>query len=169
MAGGVDDGLYTYDILAADGGPRVPDASDLGGLEIQDGEPPPHKGAERSADMDNVQTATLAGCARMAPICRLWVEWSGGDPAIAAVDSMGTLTPLTSGSAFSFDVSHGTGDLVISWTAGTLPPQARKPHAWLTDDPGFAYATYDVNSVQILTSDTANAPADLNFAVDIFG
>lgn len=169
MAGGVSDGVYTYDIPVEDGGPRVPDADDLGGLEIQNGDPPPHKGAERSADMDNVQTATLAGLTRMGSTCRLWVEWSGGSPLIANVDSMGTLTPLTDGSAFSFDVSHGTGNLVIEWTDGTLPPQNRKPRVWLTDDAGFAYASYGPGFVQILTSDTSNTAADLNFAVEVFG
>lgn len=168
MAGGVDDGIYTYDIPLADGGPRVPDAEDLGGTEIQDGDPPPHKGTQRSADMDNVQTPTLAGCARMAPTCRLWVEWSGGDPAIVAVDSMGTLTPLTSGSAFSF-TPNATGDLTIAWLAGTLPAQGRKPRAWLTDDAGFSFASYAPNEIRVITSDASDTPADLNFAVEIFG
>lgn len=166
MAGGVSDGIYTYDIPVGDGGPRVPSAEDLGGLDIQDGDPPPHKGAERSADMDNVQTATLAGTARMVPTCRLWVEWSGGSPLIANIDAMGT---LVDDSAFSFDVSHGTGNLVIEWTDGTLPPQNRKPRAQLTDDAGFAYASYGPGFVQVLTSDTSNTAADLNFVVDIFG
>jgi hypothetical protein len=168
MAGGVEDGLHTYDLALAEGGPRVPDADDLGGLEIRNGDPPPTKGAQRDGDMDNVQTATLAGLARMGPTCRLWVEWSGGTPAIVAVDSMGTLTPLTSGSAFEFTL-NGTGDLTIAWLNGTLPPQGRKPHAWLTDAAGFAYASYAPNEIQVLTSDASDTAADLNFAVEIFG
>jgi hypothetical protein len=168
MAGGVEDGIYTYDIPLADGGPRVPDVEDLGGTEIEDGDPPPHKGAQRSADMDNVQTPTLAGLCRMNPTCRLWIEFHGGNPTVIAVDSMGTLDPLTLGTAFSF-TPNATGDLTISWDNGTLPSQSRKPHVWLTDDAGFAYASYAPNEIEVFTFDATAAAADLNFAVDIFG
>jgi len=166
MAGGVSDGVYTYDIPLEDGGPRVPDANDLGGTEIQDGDPPPHKGAERSADMDNVQTATLAGLARMMPTCRLWIEWSGGTPSIVAIDSMGT---LVEDSMFTLDPTGGPGVLNVAWPEGTLPAQNRPPRGWPTHGTGFVYAAAGTNELDVTMRNASNSAANINFALEIFG
>lgn len=166
MAGGVEDGIYTYDIPEADGGARVPDVEDLGGVEIQDNYPPPTKGAQRGADMDNVQTATLAGLCRMMPTCRLWVEFPAGVATVVAVDSMGSNISV---SDFILDQGAGTGDLSIEWNTAILPPQNRPPRVWLTGDRGFAYATYAAGSIEVFTSDASPTAADLAFAVEIFG
>lgn len=169
MAGGAADGIYTYDIPLADGGPRVPDEDDLGGVQIQNGEPPPHKGAERDAAMDNVQTATLAGVARMTGTGHLSVEWDAGESeyVVAALRGMGTKVKA---SDFTFDNGGGVGDLVISWPAGTLPPLVGKPRVWTPDGPGYGWGTNGVNQVHLYLSEllTGN-PTDTNFEIDLFG
>ena len=163
MAGGAADGLYTYDIPLADGGPRVPDVEDLGGVDIVNGTPPPTKGADRDADMDNVQTQTLAGLCRMTPTCRVSVEYSG-NYAVVAVDAMGT---AVAAGAFSF-TPNGTGDVTMEWTAGTLPPQARKPRVYIPDAVGHGYAIAGVDEVRVYTRNESGTATNLAFIVEIF-
>lgn len=163
MAGGAADGLYTYDIPLADGGPRVPDVEDLGGVDIVNGTPPPAKGADRDADMDNVQTQTMAGLCRMTPTCRVSVEYSAGY-AVVAVDAMGT---AVAAGAFSF-TPNGTGDVTMEWTAGTLPPQARKPRVYIPDAVGHGYAIAGVDEVRVYTRNESGTATNLAFIVEIF-
>lgn len=163
MAGGAADGLYTYDIPLADGGPRVPDVEDLGGVDIVNGTPPPTKGADRDADMDNVQTQTMAGLCRMTPTCRVSVEYSAGY-AVVAVDAMGT---AVAAGAFSF-TPNGTGDVTMEWTAGTLPPQARKPRVYIPDAVGHGYAIAGVDEVRVYTRNESGTATNLAFIVEIF-
>ena len=163
MAGGAADGLYTYDIPLADGGPRVPDVEDLGGVDIVNGTPPPTKGADRDADMDNVQTQTLAGLCRMTPTCRVSVEYSGSY-AVVAVDAMGT---AVAAGAFSF-TPNGTGDVTMEWTACTLPPQTRKPRVYIPDAVGHGYAIAGVDEVRVYTRNESGTATNLAFIVEIF-
>lgn len=168
MAGGAADGLYTYDLSTADGGPRVPDVDDLGGVEIENGDPPPHKGAERDADMDNVQTQTLTGLCRMGPFCRLWVEWDGAAYVVAAVDAMGTAV-----TADDFELTPiGTGVVDIEWDddPNPLPPLERTPRVQLTGGFGSAYAvTLTATSFEVRIHNDAHPAAadDINFCVDL--
>jgi hypothetical protein len=165
MPGGAADGLYPYDLSADDGGPRVPDVDDLGGVEIQNGDPPPEKGAERDGDMDNVQTATMAGRERMGPMCRVHVEYTGGEHVIVAIDAMGNSVVAEN---FSF-TANGTGDVTMTWAEGTLPPQARKPRVTIVDAFGFGYATQGVDEATVFTADETGAAADLNFEIELRG
>lgn len=165
MPGGAADGLYTYDLTVDQGGPRVPDALDLGGVEIQNGDPPPQKGAERDGDMDNVQTATLAGRERMGPMCRVHVEYTGGAHVIVAIDAMGN---NVAASKFEF-TPNGTGDVTMAWEDGTLPPQGRKPRVTVVDAFGHGYATAGVNSARIYTAGATGTAANLNFEIELRG
>jgi len=164
--GGAQDGLYTYDLTVAQGGPRVPDEEDLGGVEIENGDPPPQKGAERDGDMDNVQTATLAGLVRTsAVLCRLHVEYSGGSYVVVALDAMGR---NVAASQFTPTV-NGVGDVTWSWAAGVLPPQTRKPRVTVQGAFGHGYATFAVDSLRVFLADAAGTPTDLDFEVEIRG
>ena len=169
MAGGAADGIYPYDIPLADGGPRVPDEDDLGGVQIKNGDPPPAKGAERDADMDNVQTYTLAGLVRTGPMFHLSVEWDAGESeyVVAGMRGMPTKVKTTD---FSFDNGGGTGDVIISWPDGTLPPLVGKPRIWCPDGPGYGWGTNGVNQVHLYLSEllTGN-PTDINFEIDLYG
>lgn len=162
MAGGAADGLYTYDIPLADGGPRVPDVGDLGGVDIVDGTPPPAKGADRDADMDNVQTQTMAGLCRMTAPCEVSVEYSAGY-VVVSVDSMGTAVEAGD---FEFTV-NGTGDVTMEWPDGTLPPQARKPKVTIPDAAGHGYGVAGVNEVRVRTRNDAGTATNLAFIVEI--
>jgi len=166
MAGGAADGIYTYDLPLVDGGPRVPDVNDLGGVQIKNGDPPPAKGAERDADMDNVQTETLAGVVRATPTCLLSVEFSAGEYVIARLVTMGTQVEAGD---FTLDNSGGTGDCVITWTAGTLPPLVGKPRVTIPDGPGFGWAAAGVNTAAVTLMELNQTPADIAFEIELFG
>jgi hypothetical protein len=168
MAGGALDGKYTYDLTIEDGGPRVPDEIDLGGVQMKNGDPPPQKGAEEDADMTIVQTYTLAGLVRMAGTCRLSVEFDAIEMkyVIARVASMGT---LVAADMFALDNSGGTGDVIISWNAGVLPPLVGKPRMTIPDGPGFGWASAGVNQVNVTLMLLNQTPADINFEIEFFG
>jgi hypothetical protein len=163
--GGAQDGLYTYDLTLEQGGPRVPDEDDLGGVEIENGDPPPQKGAARDGDMDNVQTATMAGRERMGPMCRVHVEYSAGEHVIVAIDAMGNNVAAT---AFGF-TPNGTGDVTMAWDEGTLPPQNRTPVVRVVDAFGHGYATAGVDSARIYTAGATGTAANLNFEIELRG
>lgn len=165
MAGGANDGLYTYDLALADGGPRVPDVNDLGGNQFEDGTPPPPKGKRPHAGMFKQTNETLAGLCRIAPRAILWVEWDSGDSewVVIAVDAMGTA--VTAASITPTPIA--TGQVRLSWANGTLPPQSRKPLVHVTDADGIGRATAAVNQVDVFLKLITNTAANLSFAVEI--
>jgi hypothetical protein len=158
------DDEYTYDRLAADGGPYVPDVDDLGGDELaDDAQNPPNQGAEPYAGMHNEVRRNLAGVNRCTWWATIWVTYSAGY-SVTAVDCMGTLVEVAS----ITPTSGATGVVVLSWTAGTFPGMARKPRAWLTDDHGSAYGEVTTaNSITVNLADLAAAAQDVSFAVEI--
>ena len=159
------DGTYTYDRLAADGGPYVPDEADFGEEMVDDAQNPPADD-EPNAGLFNERRSNLAGLNRCTWWCTLWVEYDGGsgDYNVTAVDAMGTLVTT----ANFTPTSGATGVVVITWTAGDLPAMARKPHAWCTDDHGSAYGEVTTaNSITVYLADLAGTADDLNFAVEL--
>lgn len=165
MAGGANDGLYTYDLSLDEGGPRVPDVDDLGGNQFEDGTPPPPKGKRPHAGMFKQVNNTVAGRERVGPRCIVWVEWDSGESewVITAVDAMGTGV-----TAASFTPTpDATGEVTISWEDGTLPAQTRKPIVHVTDAPGAGYGTAGVNELTVFLCELDESAANLNFMVEI--
>jgi hypothetical protein len=159
------DDTYTFDRLADDGGPYVPDVDDLGGAEIADDpQNPPQKGAEPYGGMFNEVRRNVAGLNRCNWWATIWVEYDSPNYSVTAVDCMGTLPVIGDFSA----ATGATGEVVISWPAGTLPAMARKPHAWTTDDFGLAGgAVTGPNEITVYVKDIAGSDADMNFAVEL--
>lgn len=156
------DGTYTYDRLAADGGPYVPDVADLGG-EISDDPQNLPAEDEPSAGLYNERRENIAGLNRCNWFATIWVLYSGGY-SVEAVDLMGTLPTIAS----FVPTSGATGTIVITWTAGTVPAMARRPHAWLTGSHGAAYAEVtSANSVTIYLRNMSNAAVNASFAVEL--
>lgn len=157
------DGTYTYDRLAADGGPYVPDVEDFGEAQVDNAQTPPADD-EPNAGLFNERRSNLAGLNRCVWWATIWVEYDGADYNVTAVDCMGTLVEATDITA----TSGATGVVVLSWTAGDFPAMARKPRAWLTDDHGFAYGEVTTaNSITVTLADTGGTADDLNFAVEL--
>lgn len=158
--------VYTYDRAEADGGPYVPDVDDLGG-EIEDDAQNPPAGDEPSGQLYNERRDNIAGINRCIWWCTLWVEYSAPDYVMTAVDAMATPTRVTSASFTP--TPSGTGVVVITWAAGTLPPMARTPHVWLTDSHGaqpYAAVT-GANEITIHLANTSGVAADRSFAVEL--
>lgn len=165
MAGAEDD-VYTYDNPLADGGPFVPDITDLGGDEMADDpQTPPQKGVDWYSGAANEHGRNIAGLNRVFPgFCALYIEWDSGasEWIIVYVDAMGTLVESA-----SFTLTPvSTGVVTIAWTAGTLPAMSRKPLVQATDGFGHGYGTIlSANSVQVRMRSEAGSPAAENFVV----
>ena len=164
MSGGAPDDEYTYDLAV----PRRPDEDDLGGTQIQDkAGSPPQKGQDVYAGLVNEHGRNLAGLNRLTPIARLWIDYDGADYNVVGLDAMATSDKITED---NFTPTSGSAGIVnIAWTAGDLPALQRTPHAWTTEDFGFAFgAQTGANSIQVQIADTSGTLADLSFAVEIF-
>lgn len=171
--GGFLDDMYPnpYEVPQGLGGPRVPDADDLGGGERQDlgtGADAPDRRIQPNAGMDNTRNIIAAQREALGPQARLWVEFPGGTPAVIDVRAMSRA--VTSG---SFTLApQSTGVLRISWDPGVLIPVTLRPRVSLSSAFGAApYATPVVgnaNAVDVHTGDLAGSSADLDFILDIF-
>lgn len=156
------DGVYTFDRPVADGGPYVPDVEDFGG-QIEDDTQNAPAGDEPTGGLYNERRDNLAGLNRCNWWATIWVTYSGGY-SIEAIDAMGTLVV----NASVTPTSGATGVVVLTWAAGTFPSMAREPHAWITEDHGFAYGEVTTaNSITVYLKDMAGADADLSFAVEL--
>lgn len=123
---------YTHDLLSADGGPRKASVNDLGGAQHKSDDPAPQVGVDYSASENDEQNRHIAGLERVSSICRVWVEFSGVTPVIAAVAA---LAPQGDGVNVNVSTSTftptlaSTGEVEIVWTLGQLAPQTRRPGA----------------------------------------
>lgn len=166
MAGGIDDGVYTYDLPPADGGARRPNLRDLGGDEVVNDDPAPKKYEQICAEWVNNTTRTLAGLARITGTVKVWVQFVSGQPVVVKVSAMGTL--LDTNSIVPTLVS--TGEIALTWTALVLPAMEADPIPWLNSGPGTIYARRDnvnENKVLVFTTNPAGVGTNLNFGVEI--
>lgn len=137
MAGGANDDTYTWDLEEADGGPRRGDIDDLGGDEVRDRTPAPHKGAEPHAGMYNERGRHIAGLERMGASARLDIEHNGSAWVIVGIKAMGTNV-----TASTFTLTPvATGNMKVSWPAYTLPAQEMKPISICTQSDAWARCT----------------------------
>jgi hypothetical protein len=166
MAGGIEDGKYTYDLLAIDGGPRRPNLRDLGGDEMEDEDPAPKKFEQPTAAWANGANRTLAGLARLVGPAEVWVEFVSGAPQIVNASAMGTAVTT---STFT-PTLVGTGEFSFEWPANTLPPMERQPLSYLNSGPGTIYARKDTvnpNKILVFMTNPSGVSTNFNFAVQV--
>jgi hypothetical protein len=166
MAGGIIDNLFTYDLLAINGGPRKPNLYDLGGDEMVDDDPAPKKFEQVCAAWANSTNRTLAALTRINGSVKVWVEFVALEPIVTKVSAMGTL--ITNASITVTVVA--TGEVELEWAANTLPPMECEPISWLNDGPGAIHAKRDgtnQNKVLVFIYGSSWAGANLNFGVEI--
>lgn len=104
---------------------RRPSVGDVGGASLVDHaeSPPPQDGTHLYADMGNQWQKQIAAIAAMTPSARFTIDFSAGAPFISSM--MCANSALVAGDFTLTD--HATGDVTISWAAGTLPTMECEP------------------------------------------
>ena len=123
----------TWDLEAADGGPRRPSLEDMGGATLEDdtGRPPDRRRMPYAAQLNQVQKQAAAVGAVVESLA-LSVEFSGSTPAVVAFTC-----PRTGLEIADFTVTpNGTGDTTITWPADTFPPELARPEVSINQDIG---------------------------------
>jgi len=153
----------TYDLSP----PIRPAIADLGGgNKEQDAQalPDPVRHITKG-DVDQ-WAKQIAAFARVVPNCLVTVHQVAGTYSVYSVSSLGTLI-----TAPTFTVTkNGTGDVTLSWPAGTFPAPICDHEAQATGTT-FALAMADsstVNQVRVRIFDNANAAKESSFNAKIF-
>lgn len=122
---------FTWDLEAADGGPRRASLEDVGGGVLVDHQkyPPTTSGDMLYAAMGNQWQQQIAAANKVLPAAKIYVRFTGGVPAISAVTSMGNNVDVT-----SFVVTDlGNGDTRVSWPGDSpIPPPLVPPEVTLS-------------------------------------
>jgi len=154
----------TWDLAAADGGPRRPSLEDVGGATHEDDAvfPPDPATMPYAAEL-NQWAMQVAAFGKVVPSLILSVEFAGGAPAVVVASS-----PRSSVALGDFTVTdNGTGDTTITWPANTFPPEVTRPEVSINQDIGEmvgATVTAVANGVRVRTYRSAGA-YDLAFTV----
>ena len=158
---------YSLDGDVANGiNPYRPGTDTIGGVAKEDD-------AQYLPDPDTMFTAKdfnqrgnlAVGLARVAPLARIYVKFSGGTPSVYAVLALGHLLVIG-----DFTVTdNGVGDVTISCPVTKIPgpifcggvfPQSA------TNASGNGVVTGTGDGIRIVTFNAAGAAADINFVVD---
>ena len=164
---------YTWDLETADGGPRRASLEDVGsGVLLDDQKYPPTKSGDMPyADMLNQWQNQLAGVNKVIPSVKVYVRFTGGTPAIAAVTAMGNNIDVT-----TFNVQDlGAGDTRVSWPGDRpIPPFLTPPEAKLSYRSGGPALTamcapvveQEATGARVRTWDHSGAATDCDFTLD---
>ncbi len=154
----------SWELEAADGGPRRPSLADVGGATLEDDtERPPDKSKHPYSNQLNQWAKQIAAMGGVVPSLVLSVEITAGTPAVVAF-----ACPRGDLEIDDFDVDdNGTGDTTITWPADTFPPELTRPTVTINQDTsalvgGNAVAV--TNGVRVRTYDGSGAE-DLHFTV----
>jgi len=154
----------TFDIVPA----RRPSTADVGGCNKQQTAGAKAPDPDRHLTKDDVdqwaeQIRQLAG---LAPIAKLTMRYSAGWQK-HLVQAMGTTITTAD---FAVTV-NGTGDVTISWSGSStkFPAPIADHTAYVTGGAaGMIGVESLTNSVRVRVCDTAGAPANLPFVLDVF-
>lgn len=152
-------------------GAHRPGADDFNGAAFADDpDDAPDPATQASAALVNTICLTLLSLGKVAPNARVSVRYASGAPVIDSFTAApsgpisSTFTPVrTSGGA-------GSGDVTITWPAGTFPTAAGQPSACVNVAGAPAAwnvsATNVTNGVRVITA-VAGTATDLPFTVSI--
>jgi hypothetical protein len=152
----------SWDLEAADGGPRRPSLEDMGGATLVDDTEfePDRSRMPYAAQLNQLQKQASAQ-GQVVESLVLSVEFSGGAPAVVAFTC-----PRTGMGIDDFTVTdNGTGDTTITWPADTFPPELTRPELTINQDIGAIVGGTVVavtNGVRVRTYQAAGA-VDLHF------
>lgn len=153
----------TWDIEAADGGPRRPSLEDVGGATLEDDadDPPDPQTMPYAAQLNQLQKQAAA-VGKVVPFVAYSVHFASGTPSVVASTMPRSSVPV-------FTPSHpGAGDTTITWPAGTFPPATLQPIAVLNQDVGELVgitAVQVTNGVRVRTYRATGGAADLDYTV----
>lgn len=151
----------TYDQSPA----HRPALSELGGGAKVNGTPAPDPVRMYTAEDCNQTAQQIAAIGRVMPVALVQVEQSAGAYTLVAV-SCAPSTPTTS--TFTL-TKNGTGDVSITWPAGTFPSAVAKARAHVTGATPLMVAAEPVaNGVRVRMKNDTGTATDSNFDVDIY-
>jgi len=126
---------------------------------------PPHMPAAEEFTQFARQLEQLA---KMSPIIRISIAFSGSTPSINSVVCV--RNDILSANFTVTD--NGVGDTSITWPASTFPASNTQPMATLNGGAVGAHAAPDVvaisNGVRVRTFDVDTSAADVPFTVEVF-
>lgn len=166
--GGAFDDLYTYDLSAADNGPRRPDVNDLGGEGNTDLDPNPAKGEEPFAGAENEKNRAVAALCRVGGSVKIWIDFSAGLPTVVQVKAMGRA--VTPASFTATLIGGAVGKISITWAPYTLPPLEAPPAVTMNDWLCGGGGKLDVsspNAIEVRTFTNGGTYANHPFVVEI--
>ena len=156
LDGDVDNGINPY----------RPSLTTFGGAtKLDDQTYPPDPETMLTAAQENQKESALAGLARIAPLARLYIKFSGGTPSLYAVLGFGSLLQTT-----DFTVTDsGTGVTTITCPATKIPGPTFPAGLTLlssSDVRGSAVVNGGGNGLIVYTRNSAGTLADVDFTVD---
>lgn len=145
--------------------PHRPSVSELGGGAKVNGLPPPDPVRMLTAEDCNQTAQQIPSLARVTPVAILQVEQSAGTYSkIAATAQPSTVTTST----FTL-TKNGTGDVSVTWPAGTFPSAIAKPKAHVTGNAPLLVATEAIsNGARVRMQNAAGSATDSHFDLEVF-
>lgn len=131
---------------------------------------PPKPPTMPYAAMLNQWALQLAGVNRVVTALDLEIHFTAGTPAVFNAAAMSSIID-TPWAQTNIQVVHvATGDVLIIWPAGTLPPPRMKPRAFVVADGQWLQPTVILsgNTVEVKTYDNNANLTDVDFCVTIF-
>lgn len=145
--------------------PHRPALDELGGGAKVNGRPAPDPVRMLTAEDCNQTARQLAALARVTPVAILQVEQSAGT--YSKIASTAQPTGVTT-ATFTL-TKNGTGDVSITWPAGTFPSPIAKPRAHVTGAAALLVATEQIaNGARVRMQNAAGTPTDSHFDLEVF-
>lgn len=145
--------------------PHHPALSELGGGAKVNGLPPPDPVRMLTAEDCNQTAKQLTASCRVEPVAILQVEQAAGTYSKIAVTAKPTAVNLAT---FTL-TKNGTGDVSITWPAGTFPSAQAKPKAHVTGNAPLLLGTESItNGARVRMQNAAGSPTDSHFDLEIF-
>jgi hypothetical protein len=149
---------------------RAASIADLGDAAlVDDAIDPPIPPEMPYAAQLNQWALQLGGMNRIIPALDLQIHFTAGTPAIFNVAAMSSIITTTWAQAHLTVTHSSTGVVMITWTAGTLPPPRAVPRAWVLSTTALPQpqALALSNGVQVSSWNLAGAATDLDFVVSV--
>lgn len=152
-------------------GAHRPGVDDFNGAAFEDdADDAPNPSTQATADLVNTLCLTQVGLGKVVPVARISVRYASGNPVL---DSFTAAPSAPTSGTFTIGRTSGgasSGDVTITWPAGTFPPAAGQPTACLNvvgAPAAWAISCANVtNGVRVITA-LAGAGSDLPFTVSV--
>lgn len=154
----------TFDLVP----PNRPSLADVGGAtKVDDAIYPPNPVTMPTSAEFNLLEKLVAAYGKVMPVARFSVT-GGAVPVISLMQCLATAPVIATFTC----ALVGTGDVSITWPAGTFPTSTNNPQATINSTSGswLAPIAFSItNGVEVVTRNSAGALTNSNFTVDVFG